>query len=139
MMAWFIAMCILPNHPGNIGSGIRITRQFGTCSKQRVQMGFERFLSPNQFHQSFYVLRNKPCPLPCISLYVITGTLHGCRIKRSNPTAITQTSPHQFSFRIKIIPIVPGKLHIFIIKVFTVMLLRHLGYQPVIIGKFQSL
>ena len=27
MMTWFIAMCILANHSGNIGSGIRITRQ----------------------------------------------------------------------------------------------------------------
>ena len=48
-------------------------------------------------------------------------TLHGCRIKRRNPTAIAQTSPHQFNFRIKIVPDVALQLSGHIINLFKII------------------
>ena len=67
MMTWLIAMCILADVPGNIGSGIRNNRGFGTCSRNGIQMGLERFLCLQPVPS--VLLRpaaRRPCPLPCI-------------------------------------------------------------------------
>lgn len=82
------------------------------------------------YHQPVHILRHKPRPLPGIALYIITRTPHRYRIKRNASTTIEQPSTHQLSFRIKIITICFGLFHIFIIQLFTVILLHHLYYQP---------
>jgi len=137
VMAWFVAMRILPDQSWNISRGVFTFNSRIDC-KQRIEFGDEFLFTAHQVNQSVWVLRHKPQPLPGVSLHIRTVCMvREIRVKRFHPFPIGSDATHKTNRRIVIFSETVGhETELSSIFGFP-QWFGHLRHAPVVISYFQ--
>ena len=138
VMARFVAVCILPDKPCDVGRN-NVAPQLGGRSEEAVKPRGKGTASAHEAHQAGYIVRHKPTPLPRCSLTVIIEAVFRAeRIKRSPPTVPAVASAHKARPGIEIMAVSLGHPVIFSPCAAVAGPFGQTGRAPVVIGIFQS-
>ena len=134
-MAWFVAMCVLPDHTGT--EDRQVFCRFRNVGEHTVQFLSETFLASDQADQTVQILRYRPEILPAITFTDIFGIVVGAEVCSEVPFLVTRL--HERSGRIINIPVVLSTFVEFIGDLFLAHLLCHCCNTIIIISIFQCL
>ena len=133
MMARLIAMHILTYQAGDVRKfpfQLQVRREYG------IECHYKIILAAKQLHHAVHIMRHKETILPGSGLRI--GTSHLQRLERCFPVAIHPFGTEKLGSPIKHIHIVLRTCNECLANIFFLHLLRHAGYAPVIVGKFQQ-
>ena len=102
MVARLVTVRILSYQSGNIYR-YRLALQGRICHEQRIELTDECVTATHEFHQTIYIVRYEPSPLPGSAFTVIIVAVSGStRIERRTPIALAVEPAHKTGRRIEI-------------------------------------